>query len=267
MPTKEIDERYHLWTLAIWTYSKTILTNPNDKLIALSGIVKPFAYLLNDQYLVGMWRKRLEHQLVWSTVASAESEISTRPLVYRAPSWSWASIDRPVDLSEERYHREVLIRVKDVQITYATDDNTGRVTGGWLDLQGHLKPMSLIWNVHADSSMLNTWALTLDANGPQPNVRVVLDVLQRNHLAFATDSKAHRIFYMPAAISSSESHRLTVIIFRCLDKTMGLFERVGIGESEEAIDRDLLLTDMTAHVRQELPSLRNENGEQIIRII
>jgi hypothetical protein len=127
--------------------------------------------------------------------------------------------------------------------------------------------MSLIWNVHADSSMLNTWALTLDANGPQPNVRVVLDVLQRNHLAFATDSKAHRIFYMPAAISSSESHRLTVIIFRCLDKTMGLFERVGIGESEEAIDRDLLLTDMTAHVGQELPSLRNENGEQIIRII
>jgi hypothetical protein len=48
---------------------------------------------------------------------------------------------------------------------------------------------------------------------------------------------------------------------------MGLFERVGIGESEEAIDRDLLLTDMTVYVRQELPSLRNENGEQIIRIL
>ncbi|KAF2025550.1 hypothetical protein EK21DRAFT_103869 [Setomelanomma holmii] len=227
MPARAVGERYHLWALAVWTFSKTTLTNPNDKLIALSGIAKRFACLLNDRYLVGLWRKNLEHQLVWTTVASTETGLVARPPIYRAPTWSWASIDRPVDLAEARYHQEILIRVKTVHITYATDDTTAS----------------------------------------QPDVRVLLDVPQKERNAFASDNSAHRLFYMPAAISSQESHRLAILIFRCLDKTMGLFERIGIGESEEEKDKELLLTDMSERIRTLMPSVRYEDGMQIIRII
>ncbi|KAH7095133.1 heterokaryon incompatibility protein-domain-containing protein [Paraphoma chrysanthemicola] len=267
MPTHQIDDRYHLWTLAIWAYSKTNLTNSDDKLIALSGIVKPFAHLLNDEYLVGMWRRRLEHQLTWFPVMSPGSTVSACQRSYRAPSWSWAAIDRPVDLSEKRYHQEVLISVRDVHITYASDDTTGRVTGAWLDLQGHLKPMKLIWNTHTDLSGFNPWILRLDGNDLQPKVNVLLDVLRMDSAYFELDNAARLLFYVPATISFSQSHRLTIIILRCLDKVMGLFERIGVGESEEAIDRDLLLADTTSPVKMELPSVRFENGMHILRII
>ncbi len=61
-----------------------------------------------------------------------------RPLCYRAPSWSWASVDCPVRYLPGRIESSK-VTVVDVHVQRLPGKNQfGRVTGGYLKLQGHL---------------------------------------------------------------------------------------------------------------------------------
>ncbi|KAH7309279.1 heterokaryon incompatibility protein-domain-containing protein [Rhexocercosporidium sp. MPI-PUGE-AT-0058] len=89
---------YNHWKRIVERYSKTRLTNPGDKLIALSGIAKLMSgNLLNVAYVAGLWSEYLESQLLWRLDPVFEhgkfSFPSSRPPVYRSPSFSWAAID------------------------------------------------------------------------------------------------------------------------------------------------------------------------------
>jgi hypothetical protein len=55
---------YGILKRVVEVYSKTLLTNPEDKL-ALSGISKMMSREFDDQYIAGMWRKNLEGQFLW----------------------------------------------------------------------------------------------------------------------------------------------------------------------------------------------------------
>ncbi|KAF7935027.1 uncharacterized protein EAE98_003072 [Botrytis deweyae] len=81
------------WCQIVELYSAANLTYGKDKLSALSGIAKLKFDENSDQYLAGMWRKNIEEQLCWVLMGSKASQ---RPL-WRAPSWSWTSIDGPVE--------------------------------------------------------------------------------------------------------------------------------------------------------------------------
>lgn len=83
----------HIWIDTVTQYSNCYLTHPEDKLIAISGIAKWLRDKTNDEYVVGLWRKDMEHQLLWCTEGKAAN---THPQHYRAPSWSWASVDGPI---------------------------------------------------------------------------------------------------------------------------------------------------------------------------
>jgi len=86
--------RYHLWNRILGSYMRCDLTCEEDKLIALSGIAKDM-HLLDDEYLAGLWRRQLPGQLLWkiNDCKQANGLPSRRPHNYRAPSWSWASVD------------------------------------------------------------------------------------------------------------------------------------------------------------------------------
>ena len=80
------------WTHLVKTYSGCAFTNPSDKLFAFSGIAKLFQDYTKDVYIAGMWKSRLTEMMGWYVDAPQPVLVST----YRAPSWSWASIDGPV---------------------------------------------------------------------------------------------------------------------------------------------------------------------------
>ncbi|KAI8939937.1 hypothetical protein NX059_003663 [Plenodomus lindquistii] len=124
-----------LWRRIVEVYSKTAITQPKDKLIALSGIARwmsreleqvvpqDFAGVSNTgqarikyqcatdpdpapndkpvRYMAGIWTFHIASQLLWYTepiyIVKDESVsyeyVSTSPEAYRAPSFSWASID------------------------------------------------------------------------------------------------------------------------------------------------------------------------------
>ena len=89
------------WSELVAEYSTRALTKPSDKLPAFSGLASAFPRPLtppscqprdNKKYLAGIWKDSLLEGLLWSR---AGEKISI-PSEYRAPSFSWASIDGAV---------------------------------------------------------------------------------------------------------------------------------------------------------------------------
>lgn len=95
MDTKSEDDslgftkRLRPWLQNIAEYSGRSLSVSSDKLTAVAGM----AAIIDDgtvgDYLAGTWSKGIEIGLAWSR----QNKLLTRPAEYRAPSWSWASLD------------------------------------------------------------------------------------------------------------------------------------------------------------------------------
>ena len=77
-------------------------------------------------------------------MAQGQRGVSTRPDVYTAPTWSWASVTCLVMGREasfgwpEYYERRKLIKIKDVKIQTLAGDEMGSVVGGYLRLEAML---------------------------------------------------------------------------------------------------------------------------------
>ena len=56
--------RYADWEFLVNTYTRCSLTNPKDKLVALNGLAEVWGAMLDDDYLVGLWKKDLLRQLL-----------------------------------------------------------------------------------------------------------------------------------------------------------------------------------------------------------
>ena len=81
------------WQDICQTYAKRRLTDPNDKLSALSSVASYFATTGSSSYAAGIWMTQYIDQLAWIRTARGHGSIAKRPDVWRAPSWSWASLD------------------------------------------------------------------------------------------------------------------------------------------------------------------------------
>ncbi|KAF4629849.1 hypothetical protein G7Y89_g8298 [Cudoniella acicularis] len=122
------------WSLVVETYSRCQMTFEHDKLVALSGVAKALQEETGDEYLAGMWRKEISLQIDWRPDRSFGGNIK-RPLVYRAPSWSWASVDGPVRIrGGARPGERVCIQVLHARIVPKGANIFGEVSGGILRL-------------------------------------------------------------------------------------------------------------------------------------
>ena len=114
------------------------LTNPSDKIISLSGIVEESqVHVIKEPCFAGFWKSTLRDQLAWKVPGErqASGRPSIRPSPYRAPSWSWLSIDAKVSLPEPRAPPEnmagKLIEILDIYIDLVDPNHTtGKIKGG-----------------------------------------------------------------------------------------------------------------------------------------
>jgi hypothetical protein len=92
------------WQECITQYSKCSLTVENDRLMAISGYARSkfkdqqSHSLSKNRYLAGLWENELVDHLLWISKAAS---CDPRPASYRAPTWSWASIDGLVEFVEQ----------------------------------------------------------------------------------------------------------------------------------------------------------------------
>ncbi|RYP21679.1 hypothetical protein DL765_002140 [Monosporascus sp. GIB2] len=119
------------WSEVVSLYSAANLTYSKDKLPALSGIAQRSYHERGGQYLAGMWREEIEAQLCWRV-----PDPQKRP-PWRAPSWSWASVDgRVVYYSQQvRNLGDTYGHVVDAEVTFLGDDPFGEVRGGCLRIR------------------------------------------------------------------------------------------------------------------------------------
>lgn len=123
----------HLWNRVVQLYSAANLTFGKDKLPALSGVAKVGHDETGDQYLAGLWRSQIEEQLCWRRW---RSEPDVKRPAWRAPSWSWASVDGRVTwYSRQKGVLETnYAHVLSASTTPYADDPFGQVTGGAIRL-------------------------------------------------------------------------------------------------------------------------------------
>ena len=158
---------YGTWSSIVSRYSVTGLTKGEDKLVAISGIAKRMQSLLDDEYLAGLWRKDLPCQLLWwvSDHDPAYPLPRTRSRPYRAPSWSWASVDGAVMGGEGKYDG-IIITILDAVVTPVGADSTGQIKDGFIRLKGRMfsaelgrrsEPGSRYITVRVDSEVFETF--------------------------------------------------------------------------------------------------------------
>lgn len=132
------------WDGTVDLYTRSSLIKKEDKLIAISGVAKELRRILDDEYLAVLWKKQLSTQLLWFVsrpIITDNGRPSTRPHTYRAPSWSWVSIDGcvvPGNLGKSDQW-DLLPIFLDASIDPPGDDSTVKVTGGCLRVRGILK--------------------------------------------------------------------------------------------------------------------------------
>ncbi|KAH8589841.1 heterokaryon incompatibility protein-domain-containing protein, partial [Bisporella sp. PMI_857] len=84
------------WLEIVTTYTSRAMKNAEDRLLALSGIAAQWKQITGWTYISGIWVEIFPNCLQWrydfSRDAAGSNSIS-RPGRYRAPSWSWASIN------------------------------------------------------------------------------------------------------------------------------------------------------------------------------
>lgn len=100
----------YFWQIVVATYSNAYLTYRSDKLRALAGMARAAFDITGDDYLSGIWRANIEHDLCWRVVGPRRTRkrVDRQDPDWIAPSWSWASIDGPVGFQswaqgDERY--------------------------------------------------------------------------------------------------------------------------------------------------------------------
>ncbi|KAK3489515.1 HET-domain-containing protein [Neurospora hispaniola] len=143
-----------LWEHLVKRYSRCNLTYLYDKLPALSGLAQAFSIIQSqdfsldkNHYLAGIWRPHLPQALGWYTKSNEKSGQVRRyrPHPYRAPSWSWVSVEGPVEVNG---FLEPACRVVDVKVVLEDEQyKAGTVKGGILHLESHLiGPLTHGWS-------------------------------------------------------------------------------------------------------------------------
>lgn len=104
------------WYGKVEDYSSRFLTCESDKLIVIIGFARHFQRDTmggSGTYLAGLWKEHFPGCLLWRVRADPDGMRSgekhrfaafepRRPMGYRAPSWSWASLDGEVTWASQR---------------------------------------------------------------------------------------------------------------------------------------------------------------------
>ncbi|KAI0376402.1 HET-domain-containing protein [Hypomontagnella monticulosa] len=128
------------WSTIITLYSGTKLTVPSDKLVAVSGLAKDVRKRLQcvrpgeHRYLAGLWEDVLMETLLWYVQVGSPAR---RAADYRAPSWSWASLDGNLIMPDMFLEETIeLSSILSTDMEFLGGDDTGEVKGGTLTLYG-----------------------------------------------------------------------------------------------------------------------------------
>jgi len=144
--SKRNAELLSLWKRITEEYTERELTKAKDKLRAIAGIADAFqqAWPADERYLAGLWSNHLFVLLAWR---KDEKTLKERPLGYRGPSWSWASVDGKVYYGLDAKHDPEFFKILACNMSLkSTSMPLLDVAGGELRTFGFLKEVSCAYS-------------------------------------------------------------------------------------------------------------------------
>jgi hypothetical protein len=140
------------WYRTIPYYSSRDLIYAKDKLPAISGYAHKLHETIGGKYLAGLWEMDLVLGLLWYAQpwdGKLPGDMTRKPPVERAPSWSWASLDGRLEYTDSWYRNTLLasFQVLQCSVTPTTKDPFSEVSGGVLRVSG---PLELVLVVAKD---------------------------------------------------------------------------------------------------------------------
>ena len=179
-----------------------------------------FQRLLDDQYVVGMWKKTLITDLLWSAdwFVHVKSN-STSPRNYRPPSFSWLSSEAfGVKDMDTFALRQTFADILDIKIDYATPDVTGLVHSGQLLLRGFLR------SIRIETNAVTEVRRDIEINGQN------FDSIMYPDGPRSPYAEGQRHFLVP--LGESVTHGLQGLVLESIART-SRFRRIGMFRAKE----------------------------------
>ncbi|KAK4111313.1 hypothetical protein N656DRAFT_790404 [Canariomyces notabilis] len=122
------------WAGLVNSFTRRELSDPGDKLLAFSAVPRLWE---SDLPFNLCWRV----QNIWTPLGGSQDTRQPRPTTYRAPSWSWASVDGTIDF-------EILRESYRSHVKAGSNENApfGAVRAGYLVMRGSMKRATLYYS-------------------------------------------------------------------------------------------------------------------------
>lgn len=200
------DISYLLWENLKEIYSSCHITRASDKSTAIAGLASRFERVLQDQYIAGMWKAQLPHQLlwrVWTSIYPLRSELTVEKQDFQVPSFSWLSVNCPIqgnvrDVLTKTVEGELLLQVGQIQAP-ANGSVVDPVRAITLLPKFALKVCDLVLG---DDSFVHAYALDRPANRRLESAKVYLD---RNYEQLQKPGDRLRAEFLPIRKSLQHS--------------------------------------------------------------
>jgi hypothetical protein len=224
---------YKLWYIMVAEYTNRKLTFATDKLPALSGLASAVAEHDQGKYLAGIWWEDLAFGICWKKVS-----LLSKYDEYIAPSWSWASVEGPIEFidAHEVYFSQTRLTLMTPVIFHDShvepwgSNKYGRVKDAWIKLEA---PMAAL-----DSADGETFQIS-GMESPAEKAEISFD--------FDSDNKGElaALFLMRrvdnSRRSSSKEDVLDVILFgliiRVVQDPIERYRALGLQDGSKVYER------------------------------
>jgi hypothetical protein len=242
---------FDLWAAVVNAYTKTRLTVPSDKLVALAGLARIISEATDCAYIAGLWRSQLVSQLLWYVEPAFDqrdrsfSNPGTFDRTYRAPSFSWAAIDvtgHGITYAKVA-NQKLYVTVETASVEPLSEDGTdtfGMVSNAQITLHGKLHKARLT----AIPNNRFAWRLVgrgeLDA---EPHTNNYIDCPLRD--TDCIDEPTAHVYILPVAEEITYGGTSANVYLKCLilraTGERGMFKRVGITKLSQPMDRKAMM--------------------------
>lgn len=166
------------WGSLIENFTKCRLSFSKDKLPALAGIAKYIQLRTGDQYLAGLWRSMLSVHICWLVKHEYKENILQVDKKSGVPTWSWASIDLPVNF----YHDHAdFIKVLSANVTTNENMPLGSALGGELRLKAIVFEASVLDDLPSSKGYYCDKVAVIELDGWRHEVQLYFDTTKTSY--------------------------------------------------------------------------------------
>lgn len=171
---------------------------------------------------------------------------------------------------------DLWIKITQVSLEYASDDETGLVRCGKLNLRGQLRRMNLLRSSTKEDqdTSRQDWRLVVSGVNlrtlrKDPVFRATKFIpqvtLDRLHVDFTQQFAENLLYCMPAFVTSDEEPTMHILLLELIDQTSNLYRRIGIARAwSDEIRRWIMRRTKDEHT---YPCDKYRHGKHLISIV